>query len=453
MDSNESQQPVMRRRRKRTQLDIIKEDYLPLVIAGAAVVMILIFIVGSITRGVQRAKLNNNSATADNAISTSAVIEEATAFAAGYDYEKALAVLDSYSGKMTAQMKDLQKEYKTAMKKLVVWEDNTQIPVLSFQHLLADPARGFVTANYKHHLTTGEFTKILQQLYENNFVLVSLADIADSSANEAGDKVFSGKELRLPSGKKPIILLQTGVNYYTQMIDSDGDKFPDQGAPGFASRLLLDDNGNLACEFVDSQGLTDTGAYDLVPILESFITTHPDFSYQGARAILAVTGYDGVFGYRTNAAAGDYFGPAYKDKQCANAKVIADALQKQGYEIACNTYSNAAYGTSDAASIRTDLEKWNTELSSVLTDIDILVYSKDSDIAAAGEAYNGEKFNDLSAQGFRYYIGNHNGGNTWQLLDDTYLRCGQLPVTADTIRNNGIWFEGMFDSTVLEAGR
>ena len=452
MDGQETNRPVMRRRRKRSQFEIFKEDYLPLVIAGAAVVMILICIIGSITRGVQRAKLENNT-TQDTNESVSAVIEEATAYAAGYDYENALAVLDSYSGKTTSQMKDLQKQYKAAMKDLVTWEDNSNIPVLSFQQLLADSARGFATTSYKHHLTTTEFTKILQKLYENNYILVSLEDVASGSTTEVGDLVFANNELQLPAGKKPVILMQTGVNYYTQMIDSDGDKFPDQNAPGFASRLLLDENGNLACEFVDSQGLTDTGAYDLVPILESFITTHPDFSYKGARAVLAVTGHDGVFGYRTNAGAGDYFGPAYRDKQAANATVITDALRKQGYEIACNTYGDIAYGTADAASLKADLENWNTEVSPILGEVDILVYAKDSDIAVSGETYSGEKFTDLAAQGFRYYIGSHNSGESWQVLGDTYLRCGQLPVTADTIRNNAAWFEGMFDSTVLEAGR
>lgn len=453
MGENQTARPVMRRRRKRSQFEIFKETYLPAVIACAAVIMIIIFIVGSITRGVQRAKLENNNASQNNISSASAEIEEAMAYAAGYDYEKALALLDSYSGKNTSQVRDLQKQYKSAMKKMVVWEDNSKIPVLSFQHLIADSVRGFASINYKSHLTTTEFTKILQKLYENDYILVSLDDIAEETATEAGDIVLKNRELNLPAGKKPMILMQTGVNYYTTMIDSDGDKFPDQTAPGFASRLVLDENGNLACEFVDSEGATVSGAYDLVPILESFIKTHPDFSYKGARAILAVTGYDGLFGYRSNAAAGDYFGPAYRDKQGAQAKMIADTLRKVGYEIACNSYSDLAYATADAASVRTDLENWSSEVSPIVADIDILVYAKDGDIAAAGESYSGEKFTDISAQGFRYYIGSHNSGASWQVLDGAYMRCGQLPVTADTIQNNGIWFDGMFDSSVLEAGR
>ncbi len=44
------------------------------------------------------------------------------------------------------------------------------------------------------------------------------------------------------------------------------------------------------------------GDYDLVPILDSFIKEHPDFSYHGRKGILAMTGYNGVLGYRTDSA-------------------------------------------------------------------------------------------------------------------------------------------------------
>lgn len=33
-------------------------------------------------------------------------------------------------------------------------------------------------------------------------------------------------------------------------------------------------------------------------LLDDFLDQHPDFSYRGARAIIAVTGYQGAFGYR-----------------------------------------------------------------------------------------------------------------------------------------------------------
>ena len=44
----------------------------------------------------------------------------------------------------------------------------------------------------------------------------------------------------------------------------------------------------------------DIGDYDVVPRMDSFIREHPDFSYHNARGTVALTGYNGVFGYRTD---------------------------------------------------------------------------------------------------------------------------------------------------------
>ena len=63
-----------------------------------------------------------------------------------------------------------------------------------------------------------------------------------------------------------------------------------------ADATSVEDLEKVFSESVEKLG----GQIDFVPILEDFIAEHPDFSYQGARAILAVTGHEGVFGYRCN---------------------------------------------------------------------------------------------------------------------------------------------------------
>ena len=40
----------------------------------------------------------------------------------------------------------------------------------------------------------------------------------------------------------------------------------------------------------------------MVPLIDTFVKEHPDFSYHGRKGILAMTGYDGVLGYRTDIA-------------------------------------------------------------------------------------------------------------------------------------------------------
>ena len=76
---------------------------------------------------------------------------------------------------------------------------------------------------------------------------------------------------------------------------------------GYASRLVLDENGDVKTEYIEDYGSVSVGDYYMVPLLDAFINEHPDFSYHGRKGMLAMTGYDGVLGYRTDI--------AYKDKE------------------------------------------------------------------------------------------------------------------------------------------
>lgn len=467
---NRPSRPVNPRRRKRTQMQIFKEAYLPVIIAGAAVLLIIIFIIGSISRSIQQRRDERDasiaaSESAEQALAqlrqeAAALIAEAAPFAAQYDYQSAIAVLDTFSGDMT-QFSDIaaaREEYVQAQSKLVVWSDPSKITNLSFQVLIADPSRAFSNATYgmsynRNFVTTGEFKNILQQLYENGYMLISLDDFIATETTATGAVIYQSKPVYLPEGKKPLLLTQTQVNYYTYMVDSDSDKLPDKGGAGFASKLILDSNGNITCEMVDKNGNNVTGEFDMVPILNSFIKAHPDFSYRGAKAILAVTGYDGLFGYRTNAEAQDYFGNVYHDAQIEAAKEIAAKLREDGYEIACYTYGNEAYGSMTATQIQADLSGWTAEILPILGEVDILVYAQQSDITE-NTVYSGDKYNSLYNAGFRYFLGFAINGKPWVTVADDYVRIGRTLVSGSNMAHHGSWFSGIFDpDTVLDTTR
>lgn len=454
-----SPRPQRPRRRKLSQIDIFKQTYLPALIVCVALILIVIIVIGSISRGIQKWKLEKDGFTQSQQVQQSAydkTVQSAKAYAAGYDYENAIAVLEQFTGNASdyPQIDQLKSEYEAAKAALVLWEDNRTIKNLSFQQLIADPQRAFIDATNgssykKNHITTTEFTNLLQQLYENNYVLVSLDDIASHDDSGDDSTYFNSKELYLPEGKKPLLITQTQVNYYTKTVDGDGDKFPDKDGDGFASCLTLDANGNLACEIVMTDGTTETGAYDLVPLLESFITTHPDFSYKGARAILAVTGFDGLFGYRTSAAAGEHFGSAYQEKQISAAKKVIAALQDTGYDIACCTYGDVAYGSATPEEITADMARWTEEVVPVLGETEIFVFLKESDIGSVNKMYSGNKYDILADLGFKYYIGYCANGEPWQLLTDDYMRQGRMYVSGANITNRPEWFADMFDAAAI----
>lgn len=450
------------RRRKRTRAEIIKETYLPTVIVCTAVLFILIIICGAIVRGFQQRKADQLSR-AEEALTqqelekqwnmeADGLIAEATLLAENYDYDGALAKLDSFSGdKNFARIAHKRSELEAGKAELVLWEDNSKIPNLSFMNLVVDPVRAFrdeVYGNsYKtNYVTISEFNKIIQQLYDNGYILISMDDILDKKVDSDGSVHFTEKQLYLPAGKKPLLLSQNQVNYYVYMVDGDGDYIADKHGDGFACRLLVDETGSLACEIINSDGSRSVGAYDLVPLLDSFILTHPDFSYKGAKAILSVSGCEGVFGYRTSAEADSKLGTEYRAQQEKEAAAVIEALRADGYDIACYTYENIAYGESDAPTVQADLDKWASETAPLLGDVDMFLFAKKSDIGEMNTEYAGEKFDMLTAKGFHYFFGFCDTGSPWMVVTDSYVRQGRILVNGANLQANPKWFADLFSA-------
>ena len=245
-DQNINNRPKNPRKRKRSKEQIFKEDYLPLIIIAVAAVMILIFIIGSIVRAVQQAEVDEQNSIAssiakeEEAAEVDKLVSEAEHLAMVFNYDGAITVLESFSGNAAEYpiLVERVNQYKKAISELVVWPDNSKIPNLSFQQLIADPSRTFKHASLgskfnANFITTDEFSTMIQQLYDNGYILVSLDDITDGTRSIP---------LKLPKDKKPVMLTQTQVNCYTEWVDSDKDYLPDAGGAGFASKYVLDAN-------------------------------------------------------------------------------------------------------------------------------------------------------------------------------------------------------------------
>ncbi len=292
------------------------------------------------------------------------ILAQVQTLSAQYDYASAAALLESYPGDRTLHPEIDQAIQALAEQEaaLVLWEE----PALSLgvQTLIADPERAYAdpvlgSVLEDDYLTVEEFSQTLTRLYEGGYVLVTPAHM------EAG--------VRLPQGKSPLLLAQLGLNYYTYLVDSDGDREPDKNGKGFAHRLEVTADGTLTCAYVDAQGNAQTGAYDLVPILDAFVEEHPDFSYQGDKALLAVTGYDGLFGYRTDPETAAIFGTEYYENQCWGAYRTAQTLTKNGYTLACLTYGNLPCGTASPENMRHDLALWEQYVTPILGQLSVFV--------------------------------------------------------------------------------
>lgn len=472
MSDEQAKRPVNPRRRKRTKAEIIKENYLPTIIIGVTVILCAIFIITAIIQADAARKAHEEEVAASIAAQETlkreqdalaiSLLAQAEDYAKAYDYQAAIDTINTFTGDITAypNLLDKMAEYENLKSKLVLWNDPGQVVNLSFQVLIADSNRAYQDGTYssaynRNFVTITEFPKILDELYANNYILVSLDDIYESKIDSNGNTVYAAKDLYLPEGKKPLIITQTQVNYYFYMTDSNGDKIPDARGAGFASKLILDENGKLTNTYIDASGNELVGAYDMVPLLENFVETHPDFSYRGAKAVLAVTGFDGVFGYRTYEGAAETFGQAAYDAEVADAKELVDALRKAGYEIACYTYANIGYGSSSVNQIKADLKKWKNEVAPILGNVRTFVFAQNSDIGSRNGPYSGQSYNELRANGFGIFLGFANtDGTTWSYEGEQYVRMGRIMVSGSNMAHNSTWFDGIFDpAKVLDTNR
>ena len=450
-----------RRRRRKTKSQIFKEVYLPPLIACVCLILILSFVIGAISNAIEQKRVNDaikkNEIEASISSAQAAeeeyqrIMDEAAELAANYDYEGAIEKLDSFADIANyPDMSTKRAEYVNAMNSLVEYKDYSQIPNLSFHVLIADPARAFndkdLGGKYNQNFVTiDEFSKILEQLYANNYVLVDFDDFVSVGQTVSGTDQYEAKSIFLPQGKKPVMLTETMVNYFEYMVDSNKDGVADAGGAGFANKLVLDESGDIKAEYIDSSNNTLTGNYDFVPILEDFIKAHPDFSYRGARAILAVTGSQGIFGYRCNTSYVSTKGNDFYEQEKAGAIAIVEALKAKGYRLACYTYENGKYRDMNSAGITADLQSWTQQITPIIGNIDTFVFAQASDLSD----YTGASFNVMYQTGFRYFISNSKDPSTE--VNNTYVRQKRLMVTGETM----VWYKerftdrGLFDPNMV----
>ena len=383
------------------------------------------------------------------------VLEKAEFIAAGYDYTNAIQTIKAFKhyNKYSA-LKEAIERYNTLDKQLVTYYDMDEITHVFFHSLIVDTNRAFdneYTQNgYNQYMTTiSEFIAMMEEMYARGYVLVSPYDVAYEITDEEGTHFVYG-EIRLPEGKKPFIMSQDDVNYYGYMIGSgDGnDEIPanaDTTGDGFATRIVIGEDGYPTCEYMDEHGDITYGDYDLVPILERFIREHPDFSYHGARAVLGVTGYQGVFGYRTKPSYKTAMGDADYQKEVEDAKAVAECLKKHGWILASHSYGHPSYGEIDADRVATDSDKWESTVQPIIGDCDIILYPNGSDIAGAESySFDNEKFCALYEDGYRYFF-NVDGAKYWNQLGSNYYRGGRRNLDGYRMWYNPSQLSDLFD--------
>ncbi len=355
--------------------------------------------------------------TAEQTISgADSLLLEADRIAAGYDYDRAIELLKaSEYFDQDDRINQAIAGYEEIKATLQPY-DLTQITHVFFHTLVMDEDKAFDgdedEKGYNQVMTTkDEFLKILESMYEKGFVLVRLHDMASAVTGEDGSIHMEKGSILLPEGKKAFVMSQDDVCYYEYMT---GD--------GFASRMVIGENGKPTCQMLLVDGTTVEGAFDLVPLLEDFIQEHPDFSYRGARAVIAFTGYQGILGYRTAPSYSD--SPTY-EQDCQDAAAVAQALRDNGWELASHSWGHRDLGTIDFEKFKTDSDKWENEVESLIGPTDIILFPFGADIGDWHPyTHDNERFNYLQKLGFRYFC-NVDSNQHWVQLGSDFLRQGR----------------------------
>lgn len=230
---------------------------------------------------------------------------------------------------------------------LVTW--NGPVEQLFFHPLVQRPERAFTSDRLgrgfaDYFVTVAEFRRILDQLWRNGWTLV---DVHRAAAGT----------VRVPVGRKPMVLSVDDVNYYDYFVGR-----------GLASRLVLDGDRVRA----DAQAAV--GDDDIVPLVDAAVRAHPEFSAEGAKGVLGLTGYQGLFGER------DLADVAAR----ARVAVLADRLRATGWTMASHTYGHMTLATSSTQVLRRDTARWIDLTRSLLGPVDVLIYPFGSRPSTAG---------------------------------------------------------------------
>lgn len=282
-------------------------------------------------------------------------------------------------------------------------------------------------------VTVDEYKKILQNLYDKDYILVAMEDVWSEVTDGSGAHMVRNT-LMLPEGKKPLIISFDDVNYYEYMLEG-----------GFTSKLVVGEDGQIWAECTDpyTKETFLTQDLDATPILDQFVLEHPDFSLNGAKAIFSLTGYQGILGYRTqddrDIAADDPKRPefeAYRQGEIDAVKPVIERLKETGWTFGSHTWGHINLGseTRTLQSVKNDTERWLDEVGTLVGPTNILFYPHGARPDGNDWHKTGPMFQYLQSMGFRVFASV--GVNSFSYIknDISAVICDRLHPDGTTLR-------------------
>lgn len=262
---------------------------------------------------------------------------------------------------------------------------------LFFHPLIVYPELAFNNTNThlsymdEWFVTENEFKKIIPEVYKRGFVLVSPKDLFEERKDAQGRLIIARKKLVLPEGKKPLILSLDDYNFYNTMKQH-----------GTIHRFQVDTQGKLVTiTDRDKAAAIIRDDQEIPQLLEKFIIAHPDFAYNNARGIIALTGYNGIFGYNTHKP-----GSSGYQSQLIEAKKVTQKLKELGWEFASHSYFHLGLKKQTKKAFEESEKRWQKEVGSIVGITSYYIFP-------FGESWdeNATRMHFLKSMGYKYFFG------------------------------------------------
>lgn len=272
---------------------------------------------------------------------------------------------------------------------------------------------------FKDCITPIEFRRSLEELYTNDFVLVDINSYL--SYDETGNAKL--EPIIVPKGKKPLVMSFDDINYYSKNLGK-----------GTCDKIILDDKGNFAMLTIKNDK-KELITYDncVVPMLEQFCKEYPDFSPFGVKGVLALTGFDGILGYRVQRDSPD------REEEIKAVTPIVEALKDSGWTFASHSFGHIHFKTAGLKRVKSDTKNWKNEVASIVGDTQVYVFP-------FGEYtdHSSEEFQYLLDSGFQIFCGV--GMRPYIKAYNNYLFMDRQSIDGYSLVNHTKYLEPLMDN-------
>ncbi len=238
-------------------------------------------------------------------------------------------------------------------REMVLWDG--EIEHIFFHPLIIYPEKAF-DGSYRERgfddwmITRDEMFKIFVDLYERNFILVN----ATEAFVEIDGTWQRNPEFKVPEGLKPLIITIDDLSY-NEVYQGNG----------YSEKLVLNADGQVTAQYLDGDEVKEGRDYEIATYINQFVEEYPDFSLNNARGVLALTGYEGILGYRTQVGADN------RDEEIRQAQLVADQLKKDGWLFSSHSYGHNNLPGLSLETLETDTIDWLDEVGSIVGETTI----------------------------------------------------------------------------------